>query len=100
MRDNTCAEMQPAQRICNISFGRIAGNVGCTILAGSISIAGLGEQVKACDWREVLLRAFDDIAQLGVDKVGDAKTSSLQACKARRHPESGKPATMVVFEAP
>ena len=45
------------------------GKLSRTILAGSVSIACLGEKVKACDWQKAHLRTFNNIIQLGVDKI-------------------------------
>lgn len=52
---------------------------GRTVFAGCICIAGLGQQIKTSDGGEALLRALDDVIQLGVDKVRDAVPRSLQS---------------------
>ena len=63
------------------------GKLSRTILAGSVSIACLGEKVKACDWRKAHLRAFNNIIELGVDKVWDAVACALQTYRTSCHAE-------------
>ena len=45
-------------------------HVSRTVLARHVGVACLGQQVKASDRGEALLRALDDVIQLGVDEVG------------------------------
>lgn len=56
-----------------------------TILARSVGIASLGQQIKAGDGREALLGALNDKVQLGIDEVWHTYASALHIARMVSH---------------